>query len=864
MKPPDLADRADLPPHLAALPGGDFRVWRAACLRGAGFPASLVRRLVAAEAAALADEQHAAEDEVARAEGRLLEALRQPNAEVDRRAALRRARMHLRKGRVPRTEDVGPSAAAERDALRALRERSAQLGADVVRAFAAEGRRITRALREIAAEPRFREAVTWQNRGAVETALDGLSRRQPEGESRRSQSQREQEELVASYLQRYAAKNDTIGFFGPVAWARLADDGPAIAFRTGEHLLATRDVSFEQWAIDAVARGLSADPRLAPWMCPRRLPFVRLGDDGSVQSSLDGEHQLTLEEWVVLRAARGDRTARDLARALLERPESERDRDHRAVFETEEHVFRTLRALAARKLVAFAFDVPLTWKPEQALRVLLDRIDAPPLKAGALQPLDALDEARRGVAAAAGEPDQLARALTNLDAGFTRLTGDAATRQAGTTYAARQLVFEDCRRDLDLAIGPSLLASLGPPLSLVLASARWLTHETAQVYGAALRGIHAELRARAPGGPVRFVDMWFRAQRVLFGAKERPFDAIVAELEDRWSRVLGPLPPGNQVHYESRAIGDRVGEAFAAPGPGFRAARHHSPDIMIAAGDADAIRRGDCIFVLGEVHVGMNTLDTACLVAQHPDRAELDLAYVRDRPEPLVAPVYSKDWPKITVRTNRAFVTPETYFLETGFDPAPGPRDHVLLLEDLVVEERGRELVVRTEGTGPGRGPSIALPILEVFGEALSMLVGDGFRVFPRAARTPRLMIDRLVVSRESWTFAPSAIPFAAERGECARFVAARRWARAVGLPRQFFAKTAIEVKPIFVDLDSPPYVNLFARHVRRAEAHAGGETPIRLTEMLPRLDQSWLEGAADQRFTSELRIVVVDPTGSS
>ncbi|HEX6160079.1 MAG TPA: hypothetical protein VF111_07930, partial [Thermoanaerobaculia bacterium] len=57
----------------------------------------------------------------------------------------------------------------------------------------------------IAADARFREAVTWQNRPAVETALDGLLRRPPGTDTAKT---RQQQRLVAKYLQRYCAKND--------------------------------------------------------------------------------------------------------------------------------------------------------------------------------------------------------------------------------------------------------------------------------------------------------------------------------------------------------------------------------------------------------------------------------------------------------------------------------------------------------------------------------------------------------------------------------------------------------------------------------------------------------------------------------
>src|SRR6185436_16619205 len=81
------------------------------------------------------------------------------------------------------------------------------------------------AVRAVVAQPAFVEAVTWQTpavvrnwlgRYAADVAADGPAARL----SRRDQ----REALVAFFAQRYCAKNETIGFFGPVGWARFVDD----------------------------------------------------------------------------------------------------------------------------------------------------------------------------------------------------------------------------------------------------------------------------------------------------------------------------------------------------------------------------------------------------------------------------------------------------------------------------------------------------------------------------------------------------------------------------------------------------------------------------------------------------------------
>jgi hypothetical protein len=113
----------------------------------------------------------------------------------------------------------------------------------------------TERLRSVARQPQFREAVTWQNPAALINAVVNVATNAPTKPSRA----RGREEIVASYWQRYCAKNDTIGFFGPLAWGRIADDGPALRSRTGS-LVGERAVHLEAWPVQALAEAL--DPQL--------------------------------------------------------------------------------------------------------------------------------------------------------------------------------------------------------------------------------------------------------------------------------------------------------------------------------------------------------------------------------------------------------------------------------------------------------------------------------------------------------------------------------------------------------------------------------------------------------------------------
>jgi lantibiotic biosynthesis dehydratase-like protein len=100
-------------------------------------------------------------------------------------------------------------------------------------------------LAEVARDPMFREAVAWQSRESLARAVDKLAAGTPASPSRR----RRWTDVVAAYWQRYCSKNDTIGFFGPLAWGSFGD---ATSVRSGT-LERERVVHLETWAVEAVA-----------------------------------------------------------------------------------------------------------------------------------------------------------------------------------------------------------------------------------------------------------------------------------------------------------------------------------------------------------------------------------------------------------------------------------------------------------------------------------------------------------------------------------------------------------------------------------------------------------------------------------
>jgi hypothetical protein len=778
-------------PYLAPLVPG-WGIWRCVGLRAAGFPAATAAFLAQPESARAAD------------------------ALLRREDGLRRR--WLRPG--------------------AVRSGSAGERAGLVDALAADAARVADALCDAARMPQLREAVVWQNRDALANALDPLIRRAGEPSTKDT---REKHELVAKYLIRYCLKNDTIGFFGPMGWGRIDPDADALTVDPGPGLLAQRFTRFEHWCIDTLAAHLSADPRLRPWLPPRRLPLVRL--EGARLYPLMGTPvELDTASARALALSSGEHTAKQIAAAL--------QADPTLGISSEAEALALLRQHEARGWIRWALEVPnVEPYPERTLRRRLESIDDPVLRAEVLAPLDDLVAKRDAVARCAGDAEALARALDQLNEAFTTHTGTRAQRREGQTYAGRSLVYEDCRRDVALTLGPDLLRRIGPGLRLLLDSARWLTSQLGARYQATFEATFDALRAGAPAMSLLPFHLGvskhfpFTASRAGMYATPELATPIVAELQQRWATLLS-IPPGERrVQRSSADLAEAARGMFGAPGPGWPTARYHAPDLMLAADSAEAIRRGDFLAVLGELHMGINTLESPGLFFLHPHQDELVRALDSDVARPRITPTVPKD------RATRSAIVPfASSTIEFSYDMSLSWRrpSSVLAASELVVERVDGALAVRS------RDGKFCAHILEFYDWLLSLQFANSLKLLPPVPHTPRVTIDNVVVCHETWRFATKDLPFLHIKDSTERYVMAHRWARDHGLPERTFFRASSERKPFFFDLTSPILLKVFSKMAKASEE-------VTLTEALPDVGALWLVDEQGRSYTSELRMVMVD-----
>ncbi|MFC4857841.1 lantibiotic dehydratase [Actinophytocola glycyrrhizae] len=731
-----------------------------------------------------------------------------------------------------------PDAAAAADAVIAGGGDTELFDKELARAVAAG----SAACREVAGDPRFREAVSWQS-PSVRVALDGLLR----GTGPR-RKQREREQVVARYWQRYCAKNETVGFFGPAAWATVDPAAPALTVTPGPGLVAARTVELEHWALAAYARTLTAAPGVRGWLPVALAPHLTVDVDGRrVLRPAQPPVALSPAEFAALTAGR--RPAGEVVAAAVDG----------GYVRTEDDGWLLVDRLVERGLLVWAAEPPQTPQAEAALRALLEAIGDARVRAAALAGLDRLTAARDAVAGAAGDADRVAAALAAVGAEFTALTGAGAQRRAGQTYAGRGVCYFETRRDVTVGLGGRLVAELAEPLALLLGAARWLTAELAAAYGAALGELYDELAAdladEAAG--VSLADLWFLAQGALFGAGERPVDAVAAEFVRRWAALFGlDSEPEQPLRFTAAELVAAAATAFPAERPGWSAGRLHSPDLQLCAADAAAVERGDYLVVLGELHAAWPTFDCAVFTRWHPDPEGLRAALAADLGEHRVRPLYPATWPRYSGRVAHSLDGPTDHQL--GFTDAPGADQDRLLPTTAVTVRRepdGELLAVGQDGR--------TWPLVEVFSAMLAMHAVDGFKLVGGAPHTPRITIDRLVVARETWRTTLAETGLGTVTGERERYLAVRRWRRALGLPERVFVKLAAETKPVYVDLTSPVFANSLCAMVRAA-LRAGRAAAVTVTEVLPDAEDHWLADAEGRRYSSELRLQLLDPVAAS
>lgn len=680
------------------------------------------------------------------------------------------------------------------------------------------------------------EALAWQNPEAVDTWAGATAAALRAGQRPRTSGSRfgNRFAVLTRYAQRYAAKNDTIGFFGPVAWARLGDDQTGYRGAGG---IRECTAYVEVWAVQSIAAAWNADPQLAQRLPVRLDPAVTVTGD-TVIRPYRKPYALTAPEAAlvaVLRSATGRTTVGEL---------SSDPQDDEAM---------SLARLHQEGVVQIGFRVPISsWPLDQLERQIVDLPDAG-------QRIERLESIRRLCRTAAnsdtngeGAAAATRQALTAVSEALDDAAGRPVRREPRFAVGGRTPVYLDCRRDLDATVDDELMADLAGPLSVLLDSARWLCGQVAEVTGDHLADAHRRLSsARAE---VTLSDLYLTVADLLEPGGTA-FAEVLEDFQLRWRELLGPGDGGNA---RTLALDDarRTADAmFPPPARTWAAARLHSPDVLLR-------RRpdGTLAWVVGELHVALNTLESRFFSTQAEDPTELAAAMAADMAVGRVVPLYPSTARDVSSRSYPPLsLDPAGHYRYVCFGSDEGHPSGVAgtPATDIIVEERDQTLIARSRSHG------WEAPLLECLGEQLSAAAVNLFILRRTMSRSPRVDLGPVTICRANWRVSLVHVAQVADRAEDPAQRGLRDWLDELGVPRHVFARVPGDSKPFYVDLAAPPLVDNLARAARRSAAAAGPDAEVELVEMLPDPSELWLR-LPDGSYTSELRLVARDPQPAS
>ncbi|ACY16840.1 lantibiotic dehydratase [Haliangium ochraceum] len=734
--------------------------------------------------------------------------------------------------RVPRATQAVDAALAFDEPSQKQAEAQAWDHAEALLAEELEAARL--ALRELLRDERVREALFLSS----PTFFRNIGQYAEEPMKPRKSRPRQKEKTATRYLQRFFAKNETISFYGPLVWGRVDPDcEDSIAFSAGEDsLLATRQVSFEHWAVHRLAQTIAKDDDVARQLKPRLSPTCYL-DGNTLFYPVARQAELDPRRSAVIEYCNEQRSWSELLEDL---------RDHPAFADDGPPPEEVAEELRKQRIILRELAIPtVVVNPE---RVLLERVREldEPARSRWEAPVHELCEFARRFAAA--DLTERIAILDELGRAFTSLTGAASTRRAGEIYAARSLLYEDCERDVrDLRLGKPVAERLRA-LSPLLEIARWQTIELSQRYQWRFMEVFDRLRAGRPA--VDFVQFVRETQWI--AENDQLESDMRDEVANAWREVLGSRWTGDVEcldisSQDCREVLARLAELRRGAGTQeILGADFLSPDFLIAVPNAesshdDAADARKLLIVMGELHKAVFLAAQPVAMPFCPDRDEL-LSYVQ---KVASGPVLSVvDSPKSYQRSNANWPDlPEFYEVLTEGATSRFPQERVIPVSTLQVVEQGGELFV------VNRDGSLRVWLFSVLSGFLHHKLLSLDPVELSGAHGPRIMLDDIVVRRRRWRIDTAELQACrAAPNSAARLGAARRLQKRLGFPERVFVKSPNEPKPVYIDFSSFFLVELLFKLADEAPR-------LTVSEMLPGPEELWLSDAEGQRYTSEFRM---------
>ena len=644
----------------------------------------------------------------------------------------------------------------------------------------------------------------------------------------RNKQARADERHLLLYLQRVAAKSDSLSAFGPEGWGTVDGETDKLRFSPAPGI-ARREVFLERWTAHGIAAAINADPETAAELAPRLHPNGRLEQDRFVFAETGESVALDRDTRALL--ARCDGTIP--AHSLGVPPE-------------------TLVRLAEQNLILWKMEVPaFASHPVDVLISDIARWREGPVRRrwlAQLLPLAALPEKF------AATTETLPR-LALIDEATARLENLGAQKTASRfLYSATNAIGEECFRESNFSISETLINEVAIETapwidfwrdnyafvaSRVADGLRRLLQEAplqngALPFPAFLRHCAMQKMPLTGSGMVTFAHLAFQEVKAAFREtlKDR---AAVPEYE----------LTTEDCHLVRRRFDYQKFDEYTYP----------SADLQLAAQSVAAVERGEYQWIVAELHPPAALLHHG-FYWSCPDKAALAQALqaILFRQPSFHFGFFAADFTATTAVRLFEALPDLTYFVapQRGL---PGWQTIAPAETEVYINPENNDVALRERGSHRYLGS---------FARAWIIPLGFHPFSFSLGGHTPRLRCGKVIVQRETWTVALEELGAGDFTGVSRDLVlAVERLRAARQLPRHVYIRPSEQAlrrsgaegrdkdtKPVYIDFESYLFLEIFHRWLTKA-----GE--LEISEMLPTPDQLlWQE--PDGRRTFELRTQII------
>ena len=642
----------------------------------------------------------------------------------------------------------------------------------------------------------------------------------------RNKQDRADERHLMLYLQRIAAKNDSLSEFGPGSWGRVDFKVESLEFDP-QPGIARREVFLERWVAQGAAAAINADPETRSEISPRPNPDGRIEAEQFVFTDSGQRYSLEPETANLLRSIDGKHPAFSLG---VE--------------------FEKLQALLEKKIIRWELEVPAL--EAHAFDQLIKDISGWRDNAvrarwlAELQPIAILAEKF------AQTREVSARLALVEDASARMKTLGTHKTENRFLYSASNPIGEECDRQTNFVINESLINEV------VVDAEPWIDLWRDNYAFVASR-VAAGLRRILEQAPLENGALPLSAFVQRCADAQLPLEAAgmvaLAHLAFQEVRTAFAERLQNRVHLREVELTAEdchfVRRNFSYPR--FDECTYPSADLQLAAASVEAVKRREYQWVLAELHPPIALLHHG-FYWSCPDKEGLNAAIestLFGKPY-LYYSYFAADFTATTavrldaMPKSTKFVAPQRSI---------GPWQTFHPAETEVFVDSDGDVGVRVRATHQYLGSF-----------ARGWVIPLGFHpfYFSLGTHSPRLRCGDVVVQRESWTVTLEELGPGNFTGISSDLVVAVEKLRAArDLPRHIFIRPTEralrragvegrdkDTKPVYIDFESYLFLEIFHRWLTKA-----GE--IEITEMLPRPDQLlWHE--ADGHRTFELRTQII------